>query len=167
MTGIDFIYLMPFLIIAAAPVVIMLVVSVIRNYRVTYWFSVIALMAAFVSVLFIPRGFPHSIKPLFIIDGFSLFFLGIIIISALLVTLISYEYIRQQSGVREEYYMILFTSTLGAALLTVANHFILFFLGIETLSVSLYILIAFQRQKSNSIEAGIKYLIPSIYPQVT
>jgi NADH-quinone oxidoreductase subunit N len=61
--------------------------------------------------------------------------------------------------VREEYYIIIFTSTLGAALLTVANHFVLFFLGIETLSVSLYILIAFQRSKTNSIEAGIKYLI--------
>ena len=73
--------------------------------------------------------------------------------------MISYEYIRQLSGVREEYYIILFTSTLGAALLAVANHFVLFFLGIETLSISLYILIAFQRSKSNSIEAGIKYLI--------
>ena len=44
-------------------------------------------------------------------------------------------------------------------MLAVANHFVLFFLGIETLSISLYILIAFQRSKSNSIEAGIKYLI--------
>jgi NADH-quinone oxidoreductase subunit N len=61
--------------------------------------------------------------------------------------------------VKEEYYIILFTSTIGAALLAVANHFVLLFLGIETLSISLYILIAFQRSKSNSIEAGIKYLI--------
>jgi NADH-quinone oxidoreductase subunit N len=88
-----------------------------------------------------------------------LFFIGIIIISALLVTLLSYDYIKQLEGVREEYYIILFTSTLGALLLAVANHFILFFLGIETLSISLYILIAFQRAKDNSIEAGIKYLI--------
>jgi NADH-quinone oxidoreductase subunit N len=88
-----------------------------------------------------------------------MFFLGIIIISALLVTFLSYDYIKRLEGVREEYYIIIFTSTLGAALLTVANHFVLFFLGIETLSVSLYILIAFQRSKTNSIEAGIKYLI--------
>jgi NADH-quinone oxidoreductase subunit N len=88
-----------------------------------------------------------------------LFFIGITIISALLVTLLSYDYIKQLEGVREEYYIILFTSTLGALLLAVANHFILFFLGIETLSISLYILIAFQRTKDNSIEAGIKYLI--------
>jgi NADH-quinone oxidoreductase subunit N len=76
-----------------------------------------------------------------------------------LVTFLSYDYIKQLQGVREEYYIIIFTSTLGASLLTVANHFVLFFLGIETLSISLYILIAFQRTKSNSIEAGIKYLI--------
>ena len=74
-------------------------------------------------------------------------------------TLISYKYIQQLEGVKEEYYIVLFTSTLGAALLAVANHFVLFFLGLETLSISLYILIAFQRSKSNSIEAGIKYLI--------
>jgi NADH-quinone oxidoreductase subunit N len=150
---------MPFLIIATAPVVIMVVVSILRNYRVIYWFSVLSLMASFVSIFFILPEIPHSIEPLFIIDVYSLFFLGIVIISALLVTMISYEYIRQLSGVREEYYIILFTSTLGAALLAVANHFVLFFLGIETLSISLYILIAFQRSRSNSIEAGIKYLI--------
>jgi NADH-quinone oxidoreductase subunit N len=88
-----------------------------------------------------------------------MFFIGIIIISALLVTFLSYDYIKQLEGVREEYYIIIFTATLGALLLAVANHFVLFFLGIETLSISLYILIAFRRSKSNSIEAGIKYLI--------
>jgi NADH-quinone oxidoreductase subunit N len=159
MTGKDFLCLTPFLILATAPVVIMIVVSVLRNYKVVYGFSVLSLIAAFSSIFLIFPSVPHLIEPLFIIDVYSLFFLGIIIISALLVTFISYEYIKQIDGVREEYYIVLFTSTLGAALLAVANHFVLFFLGIETLSISLYILIAFQRSKSNSIEAGIKYLI--------
>jgi len=150
---------MPFLIIATAPVVIMIVISIFRNYKVVYGFSVLALLAAFSSIFFILPSVPHTIEPLFIIDGYSLFFLGIIIISALLVTFLSYEYIKQLDGVKEEYYIVLFTSTLGAALLAVANHFVLFFLGIETLSISLYILIAFQRSKDSSIEAGIKYLI--------
>jgi NADH-quinone oxidoreductase subunit N len=159
MTEKDFICLTPFLIIAIAPVVIMIVISVLRNYKVVYGFSVLSLLAALGSIFFIFPSVPHTIEPLFIIDAYSLFFLGIIIFSALLVTFLSYDYIKQLTGVREEYYIILFTSTLGAALLAVANHFILFFLGIETLSISLYILIAFQRSKSNSIEAGIKYLI--------
>jgi len=159
MTEQDFLCLTPFLIIAIAPVMIMIVISILRNYNVVYGFSVLSLLAAFGSIFFILPSVPHTIEPLFIIDTFSLFFVGIIIISALLVTLVSYDYIKRIEGVREEYYIVLFTSTLGAVLLTVANHFILFWLGIETLSISLYILIAFQRSKSNSIEAGIKYLI--------
>jgi NADH-quinone oxidoreductase subunit N len=159
MTATDFLCLTPLLIIAIAPVVIMIVVSVLRNYVVVYGFSIFSLLMAFASIFFIVPSIPHSIDPLFIIDIYSLFFLGIIILSALFVTLLSYDYIKQLQGVREEYYIILFTSTLGASLLAVANHFILLFLGIETLSISLYILIAFQRSKDTSIEAGIKYLI--------
>jgi NADH-quinone oxidoreductase subunit N len=159
MTERDFLCLTPFLIIAIAPVVIMVVVSVLRNYKVVYGFSVLSLLAAFCSIFFVLPSIPHTIEPLLIIDVYSMFFLGIIIISALLVTFLSYDYIKQLEGVREEYYIIIFTSTLGASLLTVANHFVLFFLGLETLSISLYILIAFQRSKTNSIEAGIKYLI--------
>lgn len=159
MTEQDLLCLTPFLIIAIAPVVIMVVISILRNYNVVYCFSVLALLAALGSIFFILPSIPHAIEPLFIIDIFGLFFIGIIIISALLVMLVSYDYIKRIEGVREEYYIVLFTSTLGAMLLAVANHFILFWLGIETLSISLYILIAFQRSKSNSIEAGIKYLI--------
>jgi NADH-quinone oxidoreductase subunit N len=159
MTATDFLCLTPLLIIAIAPVVIMIVVSVLRNYEVVYGFSIFSLLMAFASIFFIVPSIPYSIDPLFIIDIYSLFFLGIIILSALFVTLLSYDYIKQLQGVREEYYIILFTSTLGASLLAVANHFILLFLGIETLSISLYILIAFQRSKDTSIEAGIKYLI--------
>jgi NADH-quinone oxidoreductase subunit N len=159
MTEKDFLCLTPFLIIATAPIVIMIVISILRNYKVVYGFSVLSLLVAFASIFLIIPSVPHTIEPLFIIDVYSLFFLGIIIISALLVTLLSYDYIKQLDGVKEEYYIILFTSTLGASLLAVANHFVLFFLGIETLSISLYILIAFQRSKDSSIEAGIKYLI--------
>ncbi len=159
MTVIDFLCLTPFLIIALSPIVIMIVVSVYRNYEVVFTYSMLALLAAFASVFYIAPVIPHSIAPLFIIDNYSLFFLAIIFFSALLVTLLSNEYIRQLEGVREEYYIIIFTSTLGAALLAVANHFILFFLGLETLSISLYILIAYEKTKDQSIEAGMKYLV--------
>lgn len=159
MTATDFLSLAPLLLIAIAPVVIMIVISVLRNYEVVYGFSILSFLSAFSLIFLIIPVIPHSIEPLFIIDIYSLFFIGIIILSALLVTLISYDYIKNLEGVREEYYIILFTSTLGALLLAVAKHFILFFMGIETLSISLYILIAFQRSKDRSIEAGIKYLI--------
>ena len=159
MTVTDFLSLMPLLIIAIAPVVIMIVISILRNYKVVCGFSILSFLFAFAAIFIILPFIPHSIEPLFIIDFYSLFLLGIIIFSALLIAMLSYDYIKPLEGVREEYYIILFTSTLGALLLAVANHFISLFLGIETLSISLYILIAFQRSKDSSIEAGIKYLI--------
>ena len=159
MSGTDFLSLTPFLILAMAPIIIMVVISIFRNYNVVFVFSVLSFVAAIASLFYILPVIPHSIAPLFILDKFSLFFLGIILISGLLVTFLSYDYLKQLQGIREEYYIILFTSTLGATLLTVANHFILFFLGIETLTLSLYILIAFEKTKESSIEAGIKYLI--------
>ena len=159
MTTTDFLCLSPLLILAFTPIVIMIVISVLRNYQVVYSFSLLSFLIAFASIFLIAPSIPHFIESLFIIDMFSLFFLGIIILSALLITLLSYDYIKRLDGVREEYYIILFTSTLGASLLAVANHFIIFFLGIEMLSISLYILVAFQRSKDSSIEAGIKYLI--------
>lgn len=159
MTAADFLCLTPFLIISIVPLVIMIVVSIVRNYQVIYGFSVFAMLAALASVFIIYPGTPYAISPLFIFDVYSLFFLGIIIFSALLVLLLSYDYIKHLAGVREEYYIILFTSTLGAALLAVANHFILFFIGLETLSISLYVMIAYQKYRDTSIEAGVKYLI--------
>src|ERR1035437_8538424 len=159
MTETDFLSLTPFLILALAPIMIMIVISIFRNYEVVFGFSVLSIICAIVSIVFILPVIPHSIAPLFIIDRYSLFFITIILISALLVIFLSYDYLKQLEGIREEYYIILFTSTLGASLLAVANHFILFFIGIETLTLSLYILIAFEKSKSRSIAAGIKYLI--------
>jgi NADH-quinone oxidoreductase subunit N len=159
MTGTDFLSLAPLLIIAIAPIVIMTVISIVRNYEIVYGFTLLSLILAFASLFVIIPEIPHSIEPLFIIDIYSLFFLGIIFISALLVTIVSHDYVKQVDGAKEEYYIIILISTLGAALLAIANHFVAFFLGIETLSISLYILIAFQKSNDSSIEAGVKYLV--------
>src|SRR5659263_154697 len=107
MTATDFLSLAPLLLIAIAPVVIMIVISVLRNYEVVYGFSILSFLSAFSLIFLIIPVIPHSIEPLFIIDIYSLFFIGIIILSALLVTLISYDYIKNLEGVREEYYICL------------------------------------------------------------
>lgn len=159
MTQTDFLCLIPLITMAIAPIAIMIIISISRKYEIVYGLTLLSLLFAFASMFLIVPIVPHVIEPMFVIDYYSLFFLGIIIFSALLIALLSYRYIKQLEGFKEEYYIILFTSTLGASLLTVANHFILFFLGFELLSISLYILIAFQRTKELSIEAGIKYLI--------
>ncbi len=59
----------------------------------------------------------------------------------------------------EELYVLLLCATTGAAVLTVSRHFISFFLGLEVLTVPLYVLISYLRSREQCIEAGVKYLI--------
>lgn len=158
MSASEYLHLLPLLIIAGAPIVIMLVLSVVRNYRVIFGFSLIALAFAFISVFYINSLPPHQIGVLFFFDGFANFLLGLIILATLLIAILSYNYNQGQSG-REEYLIVLFIAALGASVLVVANHFITFFIGLETLSVSLFILIAWRRSRDYSIEASVKYLV--------
>jgi NADH-quinone oxidoreductase subunit N len=59
----------------------------------------------------------------------------------------------------EEFYLVLLLATVGGATLVMSAHFASFFLGLEILSVSLYVLIAYPRKRARGVEAGIKYLI--------
>lgn len=158
MTASDYICLLPLIIIAGAPVMMMLTLSVVRNYLVIYIFSILTLGAAFLSLTLMNPLLPHPLGTVFIVDGYSNFFLGMIILASLFIIILSHSYNKVQLD-REEYFIIIFTAALGASILVVANHFISFFVGLETLSVSLFILIAFRRIRDYAIEASVKYLV--------
>jgi NADH-quinone oxidoreductase subunit N len=159
MTKSDFLCLLPLLIVASAPVIMMLTITVSRNLKVIYGFSLIMFTAAFLSIIFIMPDIPHRIEPLLVIDNFSLVFLGALLCVCLLITVISYVYLTQTGGQREEYFVLLFVATLGACVLVTASHFVTFFIGLETLSISLYVLIAYFRHRDYSVEAGVKFLV--------
>lgn len=155
----DFLCLTPLMIIAGAPILMMLTVAFTRNYKVIFGFSLSAFIFAFLSLFFVLPAIPFRISTLFIFDQYSILFSGIIILASLLVTLLSYDYLLYQESEKEEYFIILFVATLGSLLLVAACNFVTLFLGLETLSISLYILIAYRRSRDHSIEAGVKYLI--------
>ena len=128
MTELNLTVLAPFLIIATAPIIIMLTVTISRNFRVVYSFSLFMFLAAFASLFFIMPSAPVSIKPLFIIDGFSILLLGLIYFAGFLITALSKLYFDLQTGQKEEYFIILFVAVFGASVLVVSNHFASFFL---------------------------------------
>lgn len=159
MTELNLTVLAPFLIIATAPIIIMLTVTISRNFRVVYSFSLFMFLAAFASLFFIMPSAPVSIKPLFIIDGFSILLLGLIYFAGFLITALSKLYFDLQTGQKEEYFIILFVAVFGASVLVVSNHFASFFLGLETLSISLYVLVSYLKHRGYCIEAGVKFLV--------
>ena len=155
----DFLCLTPLLIIAGIPILMMLVISFTRNYKVIYGLSLAGFILAFGSVFLIPPMIPHTVSQLFIFDGFTLLFFGIIILASLLVTILSHGFLINQGSEKEEYFIIFFTAVLGSLVLSAAANFVTLFLGLELLSISLYVLIAYRRSRDNAIEAAVKYLI--------
>jgi NADH-quinone oxidoreductase subunit N len=161
MTRLDLICLLPFIIVACAPVILMLIITISRNLKVIYGISLLMFIMALLSLFLVFPFENRSIHALFTIDSFGILILGIIFLSAMLITILSYQYLSMHPGEREEYFIILFTAVLGSSILAVASHFITFFLGLELLSISLYVLIAYLRTRDYCIEAGIKFLVIS------
>ncbi len=161
MTKLDFICLLPFMILACAPVIIMLIIIISRNLKLIYGFSLLMFMLAFLSLFIVMPLTNHVIDPLLTIDGFGILFLGIIFLAAILITVLSYQYLSMHDGEREEYFIIIFVAVLGASILVAASHFITFFLGLETLSISLYVMISYLKSHGHCIEAGVKFLVIS------
>lgn len=159
MTSIEFLALIPLVIVAAASIIIMLSIAVKRSHVFVNLFSLFSLGAAFLSLFFISVTTPITIIPLIILDKFSYFFFGLIIAASFFVVLFSFNYFKQQKEDKEEFYILLLIATLGASLLAACINFISFFLSLEILSVSLYTLISYLRTNKNALEAGVKYLI--------
>ncbi len=151
--------IMPLIILTAAPVAVMLVIAVRRSHLLSFALSVAAVTAALASILPAAGLAPRHVSALLIIDTYALIFMGLILLAGLFVILLSYDYLKMHEESREECYLLLLTALLGSAVLAAADSLVSFFLGLEVLSVSLYVLIAYLRVSVLSIEAGIKYLI--------
>jgi NADH-quinone oxidoreductase subunit N len=102
---------------------------------------------------------PRHVTPLFVIDRYALFYMGLIFAAGIAVLLLSYGYLAARHERPEEFYLLVLVATLGAAALVASDHFASFFLGLETLSISLLGLIAYPRDQEKPLEAGVKYLI--------
>jgi NADH-quinone oxidoreductase subunit N len=97
----------------------------------------------------------------FVRDEFSNFFKILILISSLFVINSSKNFIVDNKLVKFEYPIIVLISILGMFFMVSSNDLILFYLGLELQSLSLYILAAIDRDNLRSSEAGIKYFVLS------
>ena len=97
----------------------------------------------------------------FIRDAFSSFFKILILIASLFVLNSSKNFIVDNKVNKFEYPIIILISILGMFFMLSSNDLILFYLGLELQSLSLYILASIDRDNLRSSEAGIKYFVLS------
>src|SRR5262249_9213565 len=102
---------------------------------------------------------PHQVASLLVLDLYSLFYLALLLLPSLVVTVLAYGYLVGRQRPCEAFYLLLVLATLGALVLVMSTHFISLFLGLELLSVALYALFAYLRTDVRRLEAAIKYLL--------
>ena len=94
-----------------------------------------------------------------VLDNFALFFALIFLLIAALTILSSTQYVRQASIQEGEYYALILFATLGMMIMAAANDLLVFFLGLETMSVAVYVLTGMWRGSARSSEASMKYFL--------
>lgn len=153
-----FVALAPFYILASSIVLLLLVTAFIRKHALISALSFAGLLLAFVSVLHHCSCAPSWAQSMLVLDKLGYFFIGVSLLSALFINVLSYYYFQKQQEQKEEYYILLNTAVLGTLVMLTAKHFISFFIGLELLSIALYVMIAYTRNNPKSTEAAIKYL---------
>ena len=159
MDATDLIALLPMIIIGATSVIVMLVITFQRGRGGAF---LLALAGQALSLATIPMasGYaPRQVTVLLTVDSYSLILSGLFVVAGLAVLILSYSYLQRRSGELEEFSLMLLLATLGALVLVSSAHFASFLMGLEILSVSLYVLIAYTSAERRSLEAGLKYLI--------
>ena len=94
------------------------------------------------------------------VDGFSVFVTMLLCISVVLAALLGDAYLRREHLERSgEPYVLLLLSASGGVMMASANDLIILFLGLEILSIAVYVLAAMHLRRIKSQEAGVKYFV--------
>lgn len=156
--------LAPLILLTLTTVGVMLHIAWARRYHVIGALTILGMNLALLSLplLWIYNdGQPVQVTPLLVLDGYALFYSGLILAAALGVLTLCGAYFESYEGNREELYLLLLMSTMGAVVMAMSRHFAGFFIGLELMSIPLYAMVAYPTKDSRALEGGIKYLILS------
>src|SRR5215471_17620709 len=123
------------------------------------WLSLATIAIAFVLTLGIIGQSGVAFAGSLAVDGFSAFFVLVILLAAAFTILMSLDYAGDNGLAGAEYYSLLLFSALGMMLMASAGDLIVIFLGLETMSIAVYVLAGLRRRDPRSNEAAIKYFL--------
>ncbi len=161
LSAVDFAALLPVWVLAAAAC-LALVVDLLwrrRGATVAAWTALVGTVATGVAVWTV-RGVDQPVfSGMLLVDPFSSFFAALITGVTLVAILFSWDYVRRTDIHRGEYYGLMLFSALGMVLMAEAGDLLMIFLGLELMSLSLYVLAGFRRERAESSEAALKYFL--------
>jgi len=143
-------------------ILLMLGVFYKNSFNLIFKLSTIILLATFILL------FNHSVDTSaklfnnsYTIDYLSLFMKALTLVACIFVMLSSFDYIKLIGINIIEYPILILSATLGMMIMISSYDLIVFYMGLELQSLSLYVLVSFNRDSYRSTEAGLKYFVLS------
>ncbi len=140
----------------------LLMVGVFRgaaSVRVIDFASIALLAVAGAVLLALPGGRLVSFGGSFVVDDFARFLKILALIGSAAAIAMSVDYAQRERQQRVEYSVLILLSTLGMLMLISAADLIALYLGLELMSLPLYVVAASHRDSLRSTEAGLKYFV--------
>jgi NADH-quinone oxidoreductase subunit N len=130
-----------------------------RSVRVIDYASIALLVAAGLLLLLLPAGKLVSVGGSFVVDDFARFLKILALVGSAAAIAMSLDYVAREREQRFEYSVLIVLSTLGMLMLISAADLIALYLGLELMSLPLYVVAASHRSSLRSTEAGLKYFV--------
>ena len=159
--GIDYGVILPELLVVGTAIVLIFLDLLLPVSR-RGWLpavTVVGLLAALIASLPLWGQTRSAFGDTVVGDSLAAFFNVLLIVITILTVLISPRFLRALHLDYGEYYILLLGATSGMMLLAAATSLMTIFLGIELLSISLYVLSGFARSTQRSQESALKYLL--------
>jgi NADH-quinone oxidoreductase subunit N len=158
-TSIDLLPILPLLVLSGSAAATLVLLTFRRGHGLVFGTTLAGLVLTIASIPRAASAPDPQVTPLVRMDGLALLIVLALAGAAAVVACLARDYLEKRPEHPEEFYVLLQLATLGSAVLASSTHFASLFLGLETLSVSLYGLIAYSRSAALCAEAGIKYLV--------
>lgn len=130
-----------------------------RVGRVLPYLSLAGIVVAFATVLVMWGRVEAGFNRMVVMDPYALFFHAVLLLAAGVTVLISLDYMVQEGLEHYEYYALMLFATFGMMLMAAAQELIMIFLGLETMSISIYVLAGWRKDHPKGHEAALKYLL--------
>lgn len=96
---------------------------------------------------------------MFVMDSLAWFFKGFFLVAMFFVFAMTQQFFKALTRRRNEFYLLLWLAFLGMCLVASSADFLVLFIAIEIMTISLYVMTAYLKSDKHSLEAGMKYLI--------
>ncbi|MFC1563798.1 NADH-quinone oxidoreductase subunit N [candidate division KSB1 bacterium] len=146
-------------IVGITGLVVLLAALFTKSARICLGISAAGVIAAMVYSVYLWGADRTGFAGMLILDNFTLFIYITVLTGTFLTLLLSYQFINTYKPIKGEYLALVMFAAFGMMVMGAAGDIVMIFLGLETMSISLYILAGCRRTDEYSLESALKYFL--------